>query len=297
MSIVQKLLRLRKIPRFMWRSPFKRTIFVFQMAKVGSVSVFFAIQRSLGSLEKRDKWRWSIETRNTILISNHRFPNHTIWAPYRAMILWRARLGLPLKIICPIREPIARDVSAFFHFYDYAVPGLFNIKNTNLGETEKMFLEYSGQIEPTDHFKDLLYKHPVLANDPIAQHQFGLEWFDEHLKPLTRIDVYKQPFPIDRKWQIYRRGFTRVLVYRIDLERSEQAKLISRFLGIKLDELRPENRSEDKRYAELYSRFRESVKLPEQYIGRMHDSRLARHFWSPQELKTAADKWRVAPSS
>ena len=118
---------------------------------------------------------------------------------YRLMILWRVRLGLPLKIICPIREPIARDVSAFFYFFVGAVPGLFNIKNTNLGETEKMFLEYSGQIEPTDHFKDLLYKHPVLANNPIIQHQFGLEWFDKQLRPLTRIDVYKQPFPIDRK--------------------------------------------------------------------------------------------------
>ena len=291
-SIVQNLLRLHRIPSFMRRLLFKRVFFVLQMGKVGSHSVFFAIQRSL---EKRDKWRWSIETRNTILISNHRFPNHTIWAPYRAMILWRARLGLPLKIICPIREPIARDVSAFFHFYRDAAPRLF--KNTNLGEIEKMFLAYSGQIEPTDHFKALLYRRPILANDPIVQHQFGLEWFDKQLRPLTRIDVYKQPFPIDRKWQIYRRGFTRVLLYRIDLKRSEQTKLISRFLGIKLGEIGLENDGKNKDYAELYSRFRESVKLPEQYIRQMHDSRFAQHFWSPQELKAAADKWRAAPSS
>ena len=112
-----------------------------------------------------------------------------------------------------------------------------------------------------------------------------------------RIDVYKQPFPKDRKWQVYRRGFTRVLVYRIDLERSEQIKLISRFLGIQLDEIRFENTAKDKDYAELYSQFRESVKLPEQYIRRMHDSRFAQHFWSPAELKAAADKWRGTPSS
>ena len=81
-----------------------------------------------------------------------------------------------------------------------------------------------------------------------------------------------------------------MLVYRVDLERSEQTKLISRFLGIKLDEVGDTNISRNKLYIK-------SAKLPEQYIGRMHDSRLARHFWSPQELKTAADKWRVAPSS
>ena len=290
-SIVQNLLRLRKAPQFMQGLLFKRIILVFQMGKVGSLSAFFAIERSLGQ-----NWRtsgWSRETRDTILIHIHRFPHHTIWAPYRAMILWRARLGLPLKIICPIREPIARDVSAFFRFFVVAVPGLFNIKNTNLGETEKMFLEYSGQIEPTDHFKDLLYKHPVLANDPIVQHQFGLEWFDKQLRPLTRIDVYKQPFPRDRKWQIYRRGFIRVLVYRVDLERSEQTKLISRFLGIKLDEVGYTNISRSK----LYIQFRESTKLPERYIRRMHDSRFAKHFWSQEELKAAADKWRATSSS
>ena len=129
----------------------------------------------------------------------------------------------------------------------------------------------------------------------LSEHEFPLNWFDEHFKPLTRIDVYKQPFPIDRKWQIYRRGFTQVLVYRNDLKRSEQTKLISRFLGIKLNEIRSENGAENMDYFELYSRFRESVKLPERYIRRMHDTRFAQHFWSPAELKAAADKWRVAP--
>ena len=201
------------------------------------------------------------------------------------MILWRVRLGLPLTVICPIREPIARNVSAFFYIYGQEAPDL--LENTSLGGLEELFL---------------MDTRPKRAHIPsrmtaLTEHEFALNWFDRHLKPLTRIDVYKQPFPIDRKWQIYRRGFTRVLVYRIDLKRSEQTQLISRFLGIKLDETGPENGSEDKNYAEPYSRFRESVKLPERYIRRMHDSRFARHFWSPAELKTAADKWRGASDS
>ena len=88
-----------------------------------------------------------------------------------------------------------------------------------------------------------------------------------------------------------------MLVYRNDLKRSEQTELISRFLGIKLNEIRSENGAENMDYVELYSRFRESVKLPEEYIGRMHDSRFAKHFWSAQELKAEADKWRSASSS
>ena len=86
-----------------------------------------------------------------------------------------------------------------------------------------------------------------------------------------------------------------MLVYRIDLELSEQAKLISRFLGIKIDEIKLLHTSRQVGYAKLYSQFRESAKLSEQYIGQMHDSRFAQHFWSPAELKAAADKWRATP--
>ena len=266
---------------------FGRIIYIFQMGKVGSRSIRLAVHRSLEE-EEQDKGygHWSArEIGNTILFHSHRIS--LLSGFYRLMVLWRVRLGLPLKMIVPIREPIARDVSAFFHFYCQFVPEL--VENTSLRELEELFLldsrpKLNSPLQPA-HW------------GPHAEHQFILNWFDKYFKPLTRIDVYKQPFPIDRKWQIYRRGFTRVLVYRNDLKRSEQTKLNSRFLGIKLDEMRLENSSEDKDYAERYSQFRESVKLPEQYIRRMHDSRFAQHFWSPAELKVAADKWRGAPSS
>ena len=106
-------------------------------------------------------------------------------------------------------------------------------------------------------------------NEKISNPLYTLDWFDRYFRLLTRIDVYKKPFPIDRKWQTYRRGFTRVLVYRNDLKLSEQAELISHFLGIKLGEI--QNRNSVKN--ENYSRFCESVKLPEWYIRRTHDSR------------------------
>ena len=257
-SIFRNLLRLRKIPRFIQRLLFKRVIVVYQMGRVSSRAVQYAIQESLKNQDE-----------GTILFHNHRVSNRSM-----ILCLWRARLGLPLKIICPIREPIARDVSAFFLLYVERRIHLF--ANTDLGELKELFLSDSHR------------------GDNLAKRQFGLDWFDRQFRPLTRIDVYKEPFPIDRKWQIYRRGFIRVLLYRIDLKRSEQAKLISSFLGIQLGEIKPRNQGKGKVYAELYSRFRESVKLPEQYIGRMHNSRFAQHFWSPQELKAAADKWRAS---
>ena len=245
------------------------------MGKVGSASVFDAIRRSLRrSLEKQEqdghKGTRPREIGRTILIHSHEYRD-CYGVLYGSIILLRVRLGLPVKIVCPIRDPIARGVSGFF----WNIVKLNIVKknpNADLGELKELFLSLPGK-------------------------RVGVNWFDKQFRFLTRIDVYKKPFPIDRKWQIYRRGFTQVLVYRNDLKRSEQAKLVSRFLGIKLDEMRPIHAADNENYAELYSRFRESVKLPEWYIRQMHDSRFAQHFWSPEELKVAADKWRGAPSS
>ena len=282
------LLELREIPRSLL---FKRMILVFQMGRVGSNSISFAIQRYPYLEEQGKDCHFEIkrtkEIGDTIILHSHSVTVYGI-NRYRLTALWRARLGLPLKMICPIREPIARDVSIFFYKYVDSRPNL--ITNADLGELKELFLEDNRPAQSKTH-------RLAPANDRITEHQFTLDWFDWHFRPLTRIDVYKHPFPIDRKWQIYNRGRVEVLLYRNDLKNSEQAELISGFLGIKLDEIRPINQGKNKVYAELYSRFRESVKLPEQYIGRMHNSRFAQHFWSPQELKAAADKWRTTSDS
>ena len=247
-----------------------RVVFVFQMGKVASTSILVAIKRHGYGGGKY------------IPIRKHR-----ILSKYSRLMLYvYARLGLPFKIVCPIREPIARNVSAFFHFY--CTLNFLENKNTNLEKLEELFLRDYRPVKST-------YIAPASERPP--EHEFTLNWFDWHFRPVTGIDVYKEPFPIERKWQIYKRGFFRVLVYRIDMKRSEQTKLVSRFLGIKLDEVGFENTTKDHAKDKYYSRFRESVKLPELYIRRIHDSRFAKHFWSPEELKTAADKWRVTSGS
>ena len=264
---------------------FKRIIFVFQMGKVGSRSICFSIQKSL---EEQDKGQGSWGAReigDTILIHSH--TDLGVPPSYKRMILWRAKLGLPLNVICPIREPIDRDVSAFF--FIFVERRLNLLANASLRELKELFLTDS---RPPLRIKPRI--NPTPANERIMEHQYILDWFDRYFRPLTRIDVYKEPFPIDRKWKIYRRGFTRVLLYRTDLKRSEQSKLISDFLDIKLGEMVSKNMARGRDYAKLYLRFRESVKLPEWYIGRMHNSRFAQHFWSQEELKAAANKWRAS---
>ena len=266
-SIFRNLSKLHEIPKFMRAFLFRRIIVVFQMGKVGSMSALETIKKPL-------KESGDIGSRYLLL---HMHQIFAVRGFYRPLVVWRARLGLPLLVVCPIREPIARNVSALFNVYAWTLPN--PPTNADLEEIEALFMA------------------DTKSDYDVGGHQFALNWFDKHFKPLTRIDVYKKPFSTDRKWQVYKRGFTRVLLYRTDLKRSEQAKLISHFLGIKLDEMTIANVTKNKEHAERHSRFRESVKLSERYIRRMHDSRFAQHFWSPEELKAAADKWRDASDS
>ena len=268
---------LRVIPQIIRSLLFRRATYIFQMGRVGSSSVYKSILGFLNEQDARSK---------NILFHDHGITLRDFCIPlnfslqgYKFIVAWRARLGLPLSVICPIREPIARDVSAFFYFGGAPEsPG----SPPDMREIKERFL--ANPRNPNA-------KAP--PNEKISNPLYTLDWFDRYFRLLTRIDVYKKPFPIDRKWQTYRRGFTRVLVYRNDLKLSEQAELISHFLGIKLGEI--QNRNSVKN--ENYSRFCESVKLPEWYIRRTHDSRFARHFWSPAELKAVADKWRGVSGS
>ena len=111
---------------------FKRIIYVFQMGKVGSTSIYRAIHRSF----KEQDEGYRQEKRNILFFHSHRisYLNNL----NRLMVLSRARLGLPLKMIVPIREPIARDVSAFFHFYYQFVPSI--LEKISLRELEELFL-------------------------------------------------------------------------------------------------------------------------------------------------------------
>ena len=156
---------------------FKRIIFVFQMGKVGSQSAFESIQRSLKGQKGQKGQSFQRRVMNKrgvmngkggrmhssskyILIHGHMI---SFWDFYNFIIRWLARLGLPLTVICPIREPIARDVSAFFNFHVQSHPHLF--AKTDLRELEKLFLADS---------------RPA---DAITNHSFALNWFDEQFKP------------------------------------------------------------------------------------------------------------------
>jgi len=84
-------------------------------------------------------------------------------------------------VISPIREPVRRNISAFFE-------------------------NYYQQGKAT--MSDFIHNYP---------HHVPLLWFDREIKGFWGVDVYEEEFDVDRGWQIYEAEKARILVIRMEI--------------------------------------------------------------------------------
>jgi len=224
-------------------------VYVYQMGKVGSTSLEATIESKTKGVFARSHYFYDMPV------------NRQKW------LVARLKCHMPVNVICPIREPISRNVSAFFQNFT---------RDTGLSFTDQKF----SYMELKQLFLDC-YPHNI-----------ALEWFDRNMKPFFGLDVYQEAFPIEKKWAIYQSGSARVLVYRSDLDRHKQLDVVSDFLKLKLDGWVYGNVAEDKEYKELYKAFCSSVDLPEVYLKMINGSSYAKQFWSECERESNANRWR-----
>src|SRR5437016_4459341 len=78
------------------KSLFRTPVVIFQMGKVGSSSLHDTLAKKLKGP----------------VIHAHHFAGLT--ADQQRNLTWRRRLHLPIYVISPAREPVARNISAFF---------------------------------------------------------------------------------------------------------------------------------------------------------------------------------------
>jgi len=170
------------------------------------------------------------------------------------------------RIVSLVREPIARNISAYFEILDL------------LWQTEDAHMHFGVE-------RLLAEFHERFT------HERGIDWFDNEYKPVLGIDVYKLPFP-------HREGFLRidsgpyeVLLMRHDLDDRLKEKCLADLLGVPSVTLTPRNVGAQKVYSDVYREFLSRVELSEHYVDRMLGSKYARHFFSPEELARVRAKW------
>lgn len=168
-----------------------------------------------------------------------------------------------LKVVSMVREPISRNVSAFFQFIDDYVPEYE--KSSVEGLVDVFFREYP--------------------------HHMPLTWFDEEMSPVFGIDVFEKKFSKDKGYQIL--GNDKVDLLLIKMEKLNECanEAFGEFLGINNFQIVSSNTGDRKRYKSIYNKFKMSINFPQTYIDKMYDSNYVQHFYKKEEITSFRRKW------
>ena len=266
--ILRKFL-VKKYKQFAFERKLRKAppILVFQMGKVGSTSIF-------KSLEK--KYPGVVLHTHYVLESDWQMEHVLDWA----------KKGNPIKIISPIREPIGRNVSAFFHFTREGNEHKCDISMYSVQEQVKLYLDDSFPRDLIDAESSSL----APEFETFVSQDFSLEWFENNIEKYFSINVYKKSFP-DCGHARFSHNNIDLLVLRIDISDEEKELAIRGFLEFPEFELKNENIGSSFEYASQYKLFKKQATLPEEYLNKMCDSKYFRHFYSEDKINSIRKKW------
>jgi len=251
-----------------------KPIIVYTIGKTGSSTVLATLARHVPDrpvyqVHHLQPHRVTRSARHYRSLPRPIAPDHVVAAQY----LSRHRPPTPDEpwdVITLVREPVAQDVSVFFQ----------------VGERRGFFaLDDDGRLRQPASIDELHERFGTWRD-----HEDDVRFFDEELAPSLGIDVYAQPFDPAAGTARYDGGRARVLLLRNEDLHQVGSSALGAFLGIEPPELVAANVGAEKRYADVYAEFR-SRPLPEELVDRLQRSRLARHFYRPEELEAARAAW------
>lgn len=266
------------------KSNLEYSIIVYQMGKVGSMSVYESLLKTYESLlktypnfqiyhvhmlHKLDQMEKAVRRKyeNPIFTLKEIEKGRRLLERIKA-----APANLPLNIITMVRDPLSQRVSDFFENMPQQIP-----------EFEESYKQ--GRLT-IDVIKGYFFQHPAFSSP-------DSNWFDHQLKPVFNIDVFETPFSKERGFQIYKNDTARILLVRTEDINRVIEEALYQFLGINTFVLRTKNRSNEKNYASLYELCKK-MPLPRDYVEAVYSSRLCHHFYTEKEIERFKKHWIVA---
>lgn len=223
-------------------------VFIFQMGKVASSSIYFSIHKQYEG----------------ICIHAHSFSEYDKKREVRLLNKAFHQKGISLKVISLVREPISRNISAFFQNFERFTGFKYSQNPYSTEELSQLFL--------------LNYRHNI-----------PLYWFDFNMKSNLGIDVFDTPFPIEGHVVIEKEN-VELLILRHDLDDLKKEKIIADFIGMNNFKLINTNIGNEKLYASTYKEFKK-LSLPKSYIDYMLRSKYVNHFFK-NDIDKITRKWK-----
>jgi len=244
------------------------TIFIYQMGKVGSTTLEHSLPNAIHIHAFHSKNHTCPVRMHGLSKFGLKYFYHRAEQELTCFLLRRAfKQRENTKIITLVRDPLARNISMFFHDLDAY---LFSAYTNCLNTRPKALATRSQQ---TDMLNDIFEQE--------FDHYYPSRWFDEEFLAMTGINVYKHDFDKEKGFKVIREqsGKRRIelMVIRTD-KLSHSVDEISHFIQEPI-KLLTTNQAEDKWYAELYKSFKISYVFPEKIKSQLYDTQFYRHFF------------------
>lgn len=280
---------------YMWRmgrafsSYRKGPILVLQMGKVGSKSVQAGLEAQVSDRAiyhahflSEERTAQTEEQRRKFFRTNK---DTYLRRPWLNQFLLRRYQnfddGRKWKLITLTREPVGRNISAFFE-------NLEVVPRENDGEFEISSDYY--QIDPTivsvdepGHLAELFFER--------ATHDSPLQFFDREIRAIFDIDVLKEGFSPEKGYGIYHSERADLLVLRLESLEECAANAFKEFLGIDNFKVINRNIGAKKVYAPLYDAFKRHAVIGTDYANTFYESKFMRTFYTSEEIASARAKW------
>ncbi|MCF6263982.1 MAG: hypothetical protein L3J24_10405 [Xanthomonadales bacterium] len=243
----------------------KKIVLVYQMGKVGSTTYTSSLEK-LQSLEVFHIHRLKHQS-NQSMIKYLLSLGHADLAlkEFRWQVIsqYINQHKPQLYIISAMRNPIARNMSAFFQN-----KSLGNLKNER--DIELLIEGYLSKYN----------------------HDLPITWFDEQFNDALGINILDYPFNKQKGWVTFRQHNIHCLLMTAEAKDSEKASAINAFLDTSLSRLLRKNSGESKDYAFLYKSFKGKINLPASYINAQLNNKVVRHFYTHNQIQEFKCQWR-----
>jgi len=164
-----------------------------------------------------------------------------------------------INILCGVRDPFSRTISAFFEQGDFIDK---EFKNFNQNKLINLF-----------------HKHRSIAG--------SIDWFEIEFKKALGINIFNYQFDSTKGFQIIREGKFNIFLFRIDKLDNIQEEL-SQFIGAEKLSLTRDNTNAS---SEEYKTFMKNYKYSKSDVSYIKNSIFFQHFWDKNDRESIISRW------